>query len=86
MHIHFLGTGGARPTKHRQNTSLLFEFTDQAVLIDCSGTPLQAILKTDSKKMGHLIDHGMLFLHNNYSADKRGYVTEKPDGWLDLDY
>lgn len=44
------------------------------------------IKKTDSKKMGHLIDHGMLFLHNNYSADKRGYVTEKPDGWLDLDY
>jgi len=44
------------------------------------------IKKTDSKKMGRLIDHGMLFLHNNYSPDKRGYVTEKPDGWLDLDY
>jgi AbiV family abortive infection protein len=42
--------------------------------------------KTDSKKIGRLVDHGMLFLHNNYSPDKRGYVTEKLDGWLDLDY
>lgn len=42
--------------------------------------------KTDSKKLGRLYDHGMLFLHNNYPPDKRGLVKEKPDGWLDLDF
>lgn len=42
--------------------------------------------KTYTKKLGRLIDHGMLLLHNNYPADKRGYVTEKPSGWLDLDF
>ena len=43
--------------------------------------------KTDSKRLSRLTDHGMLFLHNNYHPDrKRGLVTEKDDGWLELNF
>ncbi len=47
---------------------------------------IHRVEKTDTKKLGRLMDHGMLFLHNNYSPDKRGYVTEKSSGWIDFNF
>jgi len=46
--IHFLGTGSSVPSFNRQNTSLLLEFDDKSVLIDCSGTPIKSILNSNS--------------------------------------
>jgi len=43
--IVFLGTSRCLPTQYRDNTSILFETDNDAVLIDCSGKPYQSLLK-----------------------------------------
>lgn len=40
--------------------------------------------KTDTKELGRLTDHAMLLIHNTYSPDARGLVTEKSEGWLEF--
>lgn len=42
--IHFLGTGSAVPSPHRQNLSLLLTQNKRCILIDCSGSPAQRVL------------------------------------------
>lgn len=45
----FLGTSRCLPTAHRDNTSILFESDDDAILVDCSGKPYQGLLKCGAK-------------------------------------
>jgi len=60
MRIHFLGTGGAIPSKTRENASLLIESEDSLLLVDCSGTPFHSILKAqcDPRKL-----HAVILTH-----------------------
>ncbi|HUG35473.1 MAG TPA: MBL fold metallo-hydrolase [Candidatus Limnocylindrales bacterium] len=44
MHFAFLGTSGAVPSMRRDNTSLVFVGRDEAVLLDCGGSPVQKLL------------------------------------------
>lgn len=46
MKLSFLGTSGALATDTRQHLSLLLETPANLILVDCSGTPLQSMLKT----------------------------------------
>ncbi|MCL4488940.1 MAG: MBL fold metallo-hydrolase [Chloroflexi bacterium] len=55
MRIHFLGTGEALPTAERQNTMLLCEFDQRAVLVDCNGTPIRSILRAGCR-LDHVSD------------------------------
>lgn len=43
--IVFLGTSRCLPTLHRDNTSLLYECEEEALLIDCGGKPYQKLLQ-----------------------------------------
>ena len=43
MHFAFLGTSGALPSPRRDTTSLVFVGRDDAVLIDCGGSPIQKL-------------------------------------------
>jgi len=43
MRVHLLGSGGALTTARRGNTSLAVEGGGRAVLVDCSGAPIQAM-------------------------------------------
>lgn len=44
MYFSFLGTSGALPSLRRDSTSIVFAGRDDAVLIDCGGSPLQKLL------------------------------------------
>lgn len=48
IRIWFLGTGSAEPAPDRNNLSLLIsdDFGKRLVIVDCSGSPIQAIFKT----------------------------------------
>ena len=45
MPFQFFGTSGAIPSAARDNTALAFYSSDEVVLVDCSGSPYQKILK-----------------------------------------
>ena len=45
MPFQFFGTSGAIPSRARDNTALAFYSAREAVLVDCSGSPYQRILK-----------------------------------------
>ena len=45
MPFQFFGTSGAIPSPARDNTALAFYSADEVVLVDCSGSPYQKILK-----------------------------------------
>ncbi|MFI5340258.1 MAG: MBL fold metallo-hydrolase [Candidatus Methylomirabilales bacterium] len=45
MPFQFFGTSGAIPSPDRDNTALAFYSKDEVVLVDCSGSPYQKILK-----------------------------------------
>jgi len=45
MPFQFFGTSGAIPSSDRDNTALAFYADDEVVLVDCSGSPYQKILK-----------------------------------------
>jgi len=45
MPFQLLGTSGALPSAARDNTALVFYTADEAVLVDCPGSPYQKILK-----------------------------------------
>lgn len=45
MPFQFLGTSGAIPSATRDNTALAFYTADDVVLVDCSGSPYQKVLK-----------------------------------------
>jgi len=45
MPFQFFGTSGAIPSPARDNTALAFYSPDEFVLVDCSGSPYQKILK-----------------------------------------
>jgi ribonuclease Z len=45
MPFQFVGTSGAIPSVARDNTALAFYSADEAVLVDCPGSPYQKILR-----------------------------------------
>jgi len=51
MPFQLLGTSGALPSAARDNTALVFYSTDEAVLVDCPGSPYQKILKAGLSPM-----------------------------------
>lgn len=57
MPFQFLGTSAAVPSADRDNTALVFFARDEAVLVDCPGSPYQKILKAglDPMRVGALI-------------------------------
>jgi ribonuclease Z len=57
MPFQFFGTSGAIPSPDRDNTALVFYSKDEAVLVDCSGSPYQKILKAglDPMRVSSLI-------------------------------
>ncbi|HSB68966.1 MAG TPA: ribonuclease Z [Candidatus Methylomirabilis sp.] len=57
MPFQFLGTSGAIPSSARDNTALAFYSPEDVVLVDCSGSPYQKILKAglDPMKVSSLI-------------------------------
>ena len=57
MPFQFFGTSGAIPSAARDNTALVFYSSDEVVLVDCSGSPYQKILKAglDPMRVSSLI-------------------------------
>ena len=57
MPFQFFGTSGAIPSPARDNTALAFYSAEEVVLVDCSGSPYQKILKAglDPMKVSSLI-------------------------------
>jgi ribonuclease Z len=57
MPFQFFGTSGAIPSPERDNTALALYSKDEAVLVDCPGSPYQKILKAglDPMRMSSLI-------------------------------
>lgn len=57
MPFQFFGTSGAIPSAARDNTALVFYSREDAVLVDCSGSPYQKILKAgvDPMRVSSLI-------------------------------
>jgi len=57
MPFQFFGTAAAVPSPDRDNTALAFYSADEAVLVDCSGSPYQKILKAglDPMRVSSLI-------------------------------
>ena len=57
MPFQFFGTSAAVPTAARDNTALVFYSGEEAVLVDCSGSPYQKILKAglDAMRVSSLI-------------------------------
>jgi ribonuclease Z len=53
----FLGTSGAVPSLERDTTSLVFVGQEEAVLVDCGGSPIQKLLhaKVDPMCVGRVI-------------------------------
>lgn len=84
MIVAFLGTGGSSVNSRRNNTSIAF-VEDELLLVDCSGTPAQAIAQCGLswKGLGHVvlthrhIDHvfGLPSLVHQLFLDGRGQET-----------
>jgi ribonuclease Z len=57
MSFQFFGTCAAVPSRDRDNTALAFYSADEVVLVDCSGSPYQKILKAglDPMRVSSLI-------------------------------
>ena len=57
MHFAFLGTSGAVPSLRRDTTSLVFVGRQEAVLVDCGGSPLQklALAAVDPSTLAHVV-------------------------------
>jgi len=57
MPLQFFGTSGAVPSPDRDNTALVYYSKDEVVLVDCSGSPYQKILKAglDPMRVSSLI-------------------------------
>ncbi len=57
MPFQFFGTSGAIPSAARDNTALAFYSTEDIVLVDCSGSPYQKILRAglDPMRVSSLI-------------------------------
>ncbi len=57
MPFQFFGTSGAIPSAARDNTALAFYSAGEVVLVDCSGSPYQKILKAglDPRRVSSLI-------------------------------
>lgn len=57
MPFQFLGTSGAIPSPGRDNTALAFYAANEVVLVDCSGSPYQKILRAglDPMRVSSLI-------------------------------
>jgi ribonuclease Z len=57
MHFAFLGTSGALPSVRRDSTSLVFVGEEEAVLVDCGGSPVQKLLlaAVDPRRLSHVI-------------------------------
>jgi ribonuclease Z len=57
MPFQFFGTAAAVPSPDRDNTALAFYSNDEVVLVDCSGSPYQKILKArlDPMRVSSLI-------------------------------
>jgi ribonuclease Z len=57
MPFQFFGTSGAIPSPDRDNTALAFYSKEEVVLVDCSGSPYQKILKAglDPMRVSSLI-------------------------------
>ncbi len=57
MPFQFFGTAAAVPSAERDNTALVFYSADEAVLVDCPGSPYQKILKAglDPMRVSSLI-------------------------------
>jgi len=57
MPFQFFGTSGAIPSSDRDNTALVFYSNDEVILVDCSGSPYQKILKAglDPMRVSSLI-------------------------------
>jgi ribonuclease Z len=57
MPFQFFGTSGAIPSPARDNTALAFYSSEEVVLVDCSGSPYQKILKAglDPMRVSSLI-------------------------------
>jgi len=55
--ITFLGTAASIPSKNRDNTSLIFSFKKELLLIDCPGSIVQKLIKTnhDYSKINKII-------------------------------
>jgi len=45
VHFTFLGSSGAVPARERDTTSIVFIGEDDAVLVDCGGSPMQKTLR-----------------------------------------
>ena len=57
MPFRFFGTSGAIPSPDRDNTALAFYAADEVVLVDCSGSPYQKLLRAglDPMRVSSLI-------------------------------
>jgi len=57
VHFAFLGSSGALPSIRRDNTSLVFVGREEAVLVDCGGSPLQKLLLAgvDPAVLAHVV-------------------------------
>ena len=57
MHMAFLGTSGAVPSRGRDTTSLAFVAPDGAVLVDCGGSPVRKLqlAAVDPAHVGHVV-------------------------------
>lgn len=57
MPFQFFGTSGAVPSPGRDNTALAFSSKDEAVLVDCPGSPYQKVLRAglDPMRVSSLI-------------------------------
>ena len=57
MPFQFFGSSGAIPSRDRDNTALAFYSKDEVVLVDCSGSPYQKVLRAglDPMRVSSLI-------------------------------
>lgn len=57
MHFAFLGTSSALPSLRRDNTALVFVGRQDAVLVDCGGSPVQKLLlaAVDPATLAHVV-------------------------------
>jgi len=57
MPFQFFGSSAAIPSRHRDNTALVFSSKEEAVLVDCPGSPYQKILRAglDPMRVSSLI-------------------------------
>lgn len=57
MYFAFLGTSGAVPSLSRDTTSLVFAGSEDSVLVDCGGSPVQKLLlaAVDTHTLAHVV-------------------------------